>query len=778
MKILKVIHGYPPYYSAGSEVYSQTLVHELANEHEVQLLSRYENSFLPDFHYRTLLDPSDARVLLHLINVPTAKYHYNFINEPVNALFKSILATFQPDLIHFGHLSHLSMELPNIAVQAGIPTIFTLHDFWLMCPRGRFIQRNATSLFPLCNGQADQKCATQCYKGYFTGDSTQLAADITYWATWVGVRMEQARKIIKGIDHFIAPSRFLQRKFIQDFHLPAHKVSYLDYGFDLSRFTERQRIPEALFVFGYIGTHTPEKGIDLLLRAFAKLSVRAQLNIWGASREETAALKAIVQQFPSAIQERIKWMGPYANEAITAAVFDRVDAIVVPSIWGENAPLVIHEAQQLRVPVLTADYGGMAEYVKDGINGLLFKHRNVTSLAAAMQRLATDPVLYGQLMQTGYLYSADGNIPSIQEHVNQLQPIYHAAINSKGKTVATKQGPWRITFDTNPDHCNFACIMCEGFSPYSKVKATRKAQGIRARVMPIETLRKVIQEAAGTALREIIPSTMGEPLLYKHFTEIIALCHEFGLKLNLTTNGSFPIKGAQQWAELLVPVLSDIKISWNGATKETHEAIMSGSKWEEVVTNLQTFLQVRDAYFQSTGKRCSVTLQLTFLESNLTELYALVKMAITMGIDRVKGHHLWAHFKEIKGLSMRRNHAAIDQWNKVVQQLYLLRDQLLLPNGTQIKLVNFTLLPKEGIKDLAVGGPCPFLGKEAWISPEGKFSPCCAPDALRETLGNFGNIHEVKLEDIWKSDAYTHLQKNYLKHPLCKGCNMRKPLVS
>jgi glycosyltransferase involved in cell wall biosynthesis len=40
-------------------------------------------------------------------------------------------------------------------------------------------------------------------------------------------------------------------------------------------------------------------------------------------------------------------------------VFDRVDAIVVASVWAENSPLVIHEAQQCRVPVLTADYGGM-----------------------------------------------------------------------------------------------------------------------------------------------------------------------------------------------------------------------------------------------------------------------------------------------------------------------------------------------------------------------------------------------------------------------------------
>lgn len=778
MKIVKVIHGYPPYYHAGSEVYSQMLAQALADQHEIRIFSRYENSFLPDFHHATSLDPNDPRILVHRINIPTAKYHYNFVNEPVNNSFKEIINDFQPDLIHFGHLSHLSMALPKLATQAGIPTVFTLHDFWLMCPRGRFIQRNATELFALCDGQENQKCATQCYRGYFTGDKSHVASDIVYWSQWVGVRMEQAKEVVGYIDHFIAPSKFLRNKFINDFHLPADKISYLDYGFDLCRLPKRQRIHEELFVFGYIGTHTPEKGIDLLLKAFAKLTGQAKLKIWGAWREETADLQLLVQQFPQAVQDRILWMGPYANETITAAVFNQIDCIVVPSIWGENAPLVIHEAQQLRLPVVTADYGGMAEYVADGINGLLFKHRDSDSLAARMAQLMADPLLYASLTQRGYLYSEDGNIPTIHAHIAQLQPIYKAIIARKGKTVAAKQGPWRITFDTNPDHCNFSCMMCEGFSPYSSVKENRKRSAIKARVMAIETIRKVVEAAVGSPLREIIPSTMGEPLLYKHFTEIIAICHEFGLKLNLTTNGSFPIKGAEQWAELLVPVLSDIKISWNGATKETHEKIMKGSKWEMVTTNLKSFLKVRDSYFHQTGKRCTVSLQLTFLEYNLAELYDIVTMAIQEGVDRVKGHHLWAHFSEIQELSMRRNPAAIERWNGVVQRLYDLRDRLPLPNGEAIRLENFTLLSPEGVADLAPGGPCPFLGKEAWIDPEGRFSPCCAPDELRKTLGNFGNVNETSLEAIWQSDRYIHLQKHYLKHQLCKGCNMRKPLIS
>ena len=69
-------------------------------------------------------------------------------------------------------------------------------------------------------------------------------------------------------------------------------------------------------------------------------------------------------------------MGEYRNPEIVPEVFNRCDAIVVPSIWAENSPLVIHEALQARMPVITADYGGMAEYVHHERNGLLFRHRD------------------------------------------------------------------------------------------------------------------------------------------------------------------------------------------------------------------------------------------------------------------------------------------------------------------------------------------------------------------------------------------------------------------
>ena len=58
---------------------------------------------------------------------------------------------------------------------------------------------------------------------------------------------------------------------------------------------------------------------------------------------------------------------------------------------SENSPLVIHEAQSCKVPVITADFGGMKEYVQHNVNGLLFEHRNANSLAEQMKFSVSNP---------------------------------------------------------------------------------------------------------------------------------------------------------------------------------------------------------------------------------------------------------------------------------------------------------------------------------------------------------------------------------------------------
>ena len=359
-----------------------------------------------------------------------------------------------------------------------------------------------------------------------------------------------------------------------------------------------------------------------------------------------------------------------------------------------------------------------------------------------------------------------------------LLPQAERTMKSALETSEPYSGPWRITFDTNPDDCNLHCIMCEDHSPYSTTQNDRRRAGRPKRRMDIALIRRVLAESEGTGLREIIPSTMGEPLLYRHFDEIIDLCAQYGVKLNLTTNGTFPQRGARSWAERIVPVTSDVKVSWNGSTQKTHESVMLGSDWDTVLNNVSEFIEVRDAHAEVGGNRCRVTFQLTYMEINVLELPGIVKLAADMGVDRVKGHHLWVHFSQMRGQSMRRNPEAIARWNAVVEEAHEMAEYHRLPSGERVLLENIFALDEAGDGDIAPGAQCPFLGQEAWVASDGRFNPCCAPDALRRTLGEFGNLNSMSPREIWEGPAYRDLQANYLQNPLCRGCNMRRPAGS
>ncbi len=336
-------------------------------------------------------------------------------------------------------------------------------------------------------------------------------------------------------------------------------------------------------------------------------------------------------------------------------------------------------------------------------------------------------------------------------------------------------GPWRITFDTNPDDCNLRCIMCEDHSPYSSTQRDRRIAGLPKRRMDIGLIRRVLADAASNGLQEIIPSTMGEPLLYRHMDEIIDLCSEYGVKLNLTTNGTFPGRGAHAWAERIVPVGSDVKVSWNGATKETQEQVMLGSNWERVLENVRTFINVRDAHAAAGGNRCRVTFQFTFMEVNYAELPAVVELAAELDVDRVKGHHLWVHTAEMNNQSMRRGREAIARWNDAVALATDVAERCLLPDGRRVLLENIFPLDEHATEDIAPSGECPFLGQEAWVAADGRFNPCCAPDSLRRTLGDFGNLNDLSLGEVWEGLPYQQLRNTYMDRRLCQGCNMRRP---
>ena len=127
---------------------------------------------------------------------------------------------------------------------------------------------------------------------------------------------------------------------------------------------------------GYVGTLVWHKGVHVLIDAVRGLPS-------GRLRAEDLRQSRVFPDYYRDLRARaaglpVRFMGAFDRERV-ADVYAQIDVLVVPSLWLENSPLVIHEAFMAGVPVVGARIGGIADLVEDGRTGLLYDPARPTS---------------------------------------------------------------------------------------------------------------------------------------------------------------------------------------------------------------------------------------------------------------------------------------------------------------------------------------------------------------------------------------------------------------
>ena len=343
----------------------------------------------------------------------------------------------------------------------------------------------------------------------------------------------------------------------------------------------------------------------------------------------------------------------------------------------------------------------------------------------------------------------------------------------------------RVTLLTNPDVCNLHCPLCflnqralrncnarsaengngdcppdNGRERFFYCNKERRAFGMGE--MSFEVARAAIEKYAAERdasgkrlLREVIPSTMGEPLLYSHFDELMELCKLLEIPLNLTTNGTFPGKwGSEDAMGVLLRSCRDIKVSY-----------LASEQFDGWKTNVEKLVKERDKLREKAGcedadagyanaecagdagvkcartadvecadarvvsftsvepRVATVSLQVTLHKKNLQEVPELGSWASAIGIDRIK----WNKVVLLSTVSqeLREMYALNDA------QLESLRDEFRSGEFSASNVKHEGSLFFKNSADLcAVGGKCescPFAD-EVWVWPDGHEDHCPNPE--------------------------------------------------
>lgn len=393
MRVLKVIHGFPPDYMAGSEVYSYHLVKELINQDiETFVFTRVENEF--DDNYK-IYNEKFENINIQRINKPKRDYLYEdkFYDVKIDAIFKKYLKSVKPDIVHFGHLSHLSTNLIKIVKEFNIPVVYTIHDFWLYCVKGQMINQDGK----ICQTPSIENC-TKCSN--YVVDTQQVKESTNHM-----------KELIDLVDIFISPSNTLRDFFINQ-GVNSKKIKYLKYGFNTQKIAYNKKIftKESKINFGFMGRVIPTKGIKVLVDTFKRLPDE-KLSIYGNIGVQKRFLET----------KNITFKGSYDNNNINKVLQD-IDVLIVPSIWYENAPLVIQEAFLAGIPVITSDIGGMAELVQNNINGFTFKVGSSDELALIIRNISNDPMILNNLQ------SGRDIVVDMKDNAKEIINIYGSLI--------------------------------------------------------------------------------------------------------------------------------------------------------------------------------------------------------------------------------------------------------------------------------------------------------------------------------------------------------------
>ena len=338
--------------------------------------------------------------------------------------FREFLTAYKPDVVHFQHTLHLGYdmirEVRNTLPDA--PILYTLHEYLPICHRnGQMLRTNDEDH---CIEESPRRCH-ECFP------------DISPQAFFMRKRFIQSH--LSLVDRFLAPSRFLMQRYL-DWGIPAAKIEFEDYGrsdFPAVAAAENGRPRNRIAFFGQL---TFFKGVLVLLRAMqlldqdAKMSRRnpahgtasradcIHLSIHGANLElQTGSFQTEFRTLLETAKQNVTFAGRYEPREIGRLMAD-ADWVVIPSIWWENAPLVIQEAFIHKRPVICSDIGGMAEKVTDEVNGLHFRAGDPQSLASTIRRAATTPGLWERLCE------GIPDIYRIEDSVTKLTGIYDALL--------------------------------------------------------------------------------------------------------------------------------------------------------------------------------------------------------------------------------------------------------------------------------------------------------------------------------------------------------------
>ena len=407
-RVLHLVHGWPPWNSAGTELYAAWLARRQARWRDVAVYGRIDDPARDKGDAVELLD-GGARVRLVVNNFtqrdPLSRGALR--DRTLEADFARFLVEIDPRLVHVHHLAGHSASLLAVAARRGIPIVYQVQDWWAMCARVNLLDSRRR----LCSGPGAGKCATCMPLIGMPRLSLLDRALHTYRAAFM-------KRALRRADAFVMGSRFIERSYRDMGYLPPEAaVHVIPYGVEVPAagppLHPRRRAGHPLR-FGMIGATMPHKGVHVAVAAFTKIDpARATFTVWADPSVNPAYTRELEALCGPGTELR-----PRFSDEERSAVFAAIDVLVIPSLGLESFGLAAREAMLHGVPVLASSRGALSELFQDGEGGALFDPGDPEALRRWIERLIAEPTIVERWTE---------RLPAVKSadtHTEEIEKVY------------------------------------------------------------------------------------------------------------------------------------------------------------------------------------------------------------------------------------------------------------------------------------------------------------------------------------------------------------------
>ncbi|MGA9192873.1 MAG: glycosyltransferase family 4 protein [Anaerolineales bacterium] len=440
MRILLAVHHFPPRFTGGAEWQALRTARTLARRgHDVRVICVESITDPSGGGLKAELDEYQGVIVERLsfdLSATPDPFVWGYDNSLVGEYIESRMIEFRPEVFNLigGYL--ISGRPLLTARERNIPSVVTLTDFWFLCPRINMMRSDGK----LSNAPADadvcRRCLAEESRRYRLPAAVAPKLMDKYWETRksqaenVRQRQEFLISAISEANAIISPSHFLGSMYVKS-GVPEDKIFYCRQGLPPEYFaptTTQRKSPRQEVHVGYVGQIAELKGVHILVRAAHMVAdERLRVHIYGNTKsfpDYVKRLKSMVSADP-----RIVLAGLVLPDELSRVYAD-LDALVVPSLWYENSPNVILEAQCNRLPVIASDLGGMAEMVRSEVDGLLFPAGDVVGLARQIERVLDEPRLLESLSQGA------PRVKTLDQEIDELLELYGSIMSQKVPTLS------------------------------------------------------------------------------------------------------------------------------------------------------------------------------------------------------------------------------------------------------------------------------------------------------------------------------------------------------